>query len=588
MAGNAPFTSRNLCFVSKDFHHFYENNKNINIESWFQSIFENYYWRSFIGYSQEEKEKFMENTLNIIEAVPNQQYKVDKELEFAEEFKEIVEYLIGIQKYAITNIEYREFDYKDFLDKCLKVPINREKLQYIYNNLDDTLLLIDNNNNMDERLKNKFYQINFIKNNYENILNNFDKVSGFEVKLELDNNNLLQNNDIKKYLLRLRFLKEIIKRNENKVIYESNLNYNLFTPYSNELSRILYDLIKYKTKNYFQDLIKFLFEYPDSFKIIHYFYPYNNEELKKGELKFGNYYIYVWFNLFIRKYNFSVRLEDQRYDITFPKENQNDKITPYFILNEKNSLNLSKNSFLKLNKIKDNKYEYIFKYLDDISENNTKDMIKLTIENINSLYKESPLKNFEEIDDLQLESFNFFTSNSCTLIGRVSSLLLNLADKYSDIIKYLKKSFCFLELDAIKILEFLFDNLDINHLDNLIQNMTTISFFCESELESMLWKYRILINNLESQEKEINNNIIYNYFKSRNINVNDDLSKIEKEINMINKLNIYWKENKIYFYKSKLLTLQNLLISYKNKDIKNAEIIKLRNDADRLLNFLDT
>ena len=55
VAGNVPFTSRNLCFISNDFHHSFDNNKNITIESWLQSIFDNYYWRSFISYSQKDK-----------------------------------------------------------------------------------------------------------------------------------------------------------------------------------------------------------------------------------------------------------------------------------------------------------------------------------------------------------------------------------------------------------------------------------------------------------------------------------------------------------------------------------------------------
>jgi len=130
----------------------------------------------------------MENTLEIIRKIPDQQYKVDQERDFTEEFKEIVEILINIQNNTVRNIECREFEFKIFLKYCLKVPTNKEKLQSIYNNLDDTILLLDDSSNMDEILKKKFYQINFIKNNYENILKNFKNVSGFEDKLELTNN----------------------------------------------------------------------------------------------------------------------------------------------------------------------------------------------------------------------------------------------------------------------------------------------------------------------------------------------------------------------------------------------------------------
>ena len=95
----------------------------------------------------------MEKTLNIIKALPDQQYKVDQELDFTEEFKEFVEDLIEIQKSLTSVAEYRDFEFKKFLDYCLKVPINKEKLESIYNNLDDTILLLDNNHTIDEALK---------------------------------------------------------------------------------------------------------------------------------------------------------------------------------------------------------------------------------------------------------------------------------------------------------------------------------------------------------------------------------------------------------------------------------------------------
>ena len=588
VAGNVPFTSRNLCFISNDFHRSFENHEDITIESWLQSIFDNYYWRSFISYSQEEKKKFMKNTLNIIKSVPDQQYKVDHEVDFTEEFKEIVECLIKIQIYAVNNVEYRDFEFKDFLDYCLKVPINKEKVQSIYNNLDDTILLLDNSNNMDEILKNKFYQINFIKNNYENILFNFSNVSGFADKIELNDDQLLKNKDLKNYLLRMRFLNLILKGN-NKRIYEPNINYELFNSYSTELSKKLLDLIKHKNKNYFEDLVLFLFQYPPTFKIIHYYYPYNNNELKTGELKYANYYIYYWYNLFIKKYNFSVRIRNQRYNIIFEEEDQDNKVNPYFILNEKNSLLLSKNSFLKKNfkNEDDNKYEYEIFYLDETPKENTEKMFDLLTTNINELYKESPLKTFKEIDDLQLETANFFTIGSSTLISRIWSLLINLTDKFPEVIKYLKKSCCFLEKDVLEILEYLYNNLDVDHLNDLIKNMKGISFFCESTSESILWKYRILLNNLELEEEEINNNIYFDYFKSQNIDADDEILSLKNELENISKLNIYWKEEKIDLYKSKLLTLQNLIISYKNKDIEDAEITKLRNDANALLIHLE-
>ena len=153
VAGNVPFTSRNLCFIANDFHRTLEN-KNITIEAWLLSIFDNYYWRSFINYSKETKNKFINDTYNIIKFQPDIQFKVDQELDFTEEFKDILECLIEIQNNAAKNIEYNDFNFKNFLNYCLKVPINLEKLQSINNDLEDTILLLDNNHNMNEILKN--------------------------------------------------------------------------------------------------------------------------------------------------------------------------------------------------------------------------------------------------------------------------------------------------------------------------------------------------------------------------------------------------------------------------------------------------
>ena len=94
-------------------------------------------------------------------------------------------------------------------------------------------------------------------------------------------------------------------------------------------------------------------------------------------------------------------------------------------------MNLSKNSALKMNikKITNNTYEYKYSYLENVSEINTTNMIQWVINNYNGLNKESPLKTFKQIDDLQLETYNFFINKSSTLISRIWSLLINLTEK---------------------------------------------------------------------------------------------------------------------------------------------------------------
>ena len=613
IAGNVPFTPRHLNFISNDFHHTFRPKK-ISIETWLQSIFDNYYWRSFIKYLPSKKIEYMENTKKIIKTLPDQQFKVDQELDFNEEFKEIVAYLIQIQKYCISeedkdNKEFSNILFDDLLNKCLEVPINRVKLHSLYNNICDTILLLDNMQSSDDILKNKYYQIHFIKNNYENILNNFESINEFIEQLTLKDDKLLNNKKIKMYLLRMRFLNEILKNKENKSIYEPDLNYNLFNCYSNCLSQKLLNLIKYKNKSSFEDLVVFMCENPDVFKIIHYYYPYNNNSLKRGQLKLADYYIYIWSHLYLKKYNFSIRIKENRYDIIFTNEDQRNKITPYFVLNEKDSLLLSlKYSYVKKN-LKGNKC--LYKYIDNNEDNTKEDIEKKTLQilqwvinNCNKLYRESQIKTLEEIDKLNLESYNFFTSTASTLIGRIWSLIINLTDKYNDVLNYFLESFCFLEKDIMKLFIVLYDSLDRNPLQILINNMLSISFFCDSS--SMLWKYRNMLNNLKVKPKEKNDNKnkkeiekkeyedneenedddlnddFAQYFKNNEINFDEELKLVEKEKDDLDKLSIYWNDE-LYYYKGKLTTLQNILITYKNKGREDAEITKLRSEANELM-----
>ena len=571
VAGNVPFTSRHLCFISTDFNHSDEIKKSLKsddenkedkeykykvIISWLISIFDNYYWRSFNDYPKKDKKIFLEETKEIIKMIPDYQYKVEFESDYLENFKEIMECLIGIQNYAIRNNEYKDFNFAELLDHCLKVPFNEENLQNIYNNFEDTILILDNDYNIDKILKNRFYQILFIKNNYQNLMNCLKNESENQSKL---------------YLSRMRFLNLILKEENKNNIYNPDLNYELFTPYTNELCNVINNLIKNKDKKSFEKLIKFLVDHPTAFKIIRYYYPYNNKELKEGELKYANHFIYYFSLLYNKQINFSIRIKDQRYDIEF-KESQANKSNPYFIFNEEKSLYLSNGSFVKKN-YNDNPYTYL-----DISpEINTENMLEWLQIYFKSLYNDFPKEN--NIDELQLETSNFFKGNKSTLISRIWSLLINLTDKYSNVIAYLKNNCCFLENDTIKKFEDLFQDLDLHDLKEIIKNMKNLSFFCDSS--SILWKYRILLSNLKKGDKEEN---YFGYFKNKKIkNKDEEINSIKKELDNLNKLKIYWKDSLINNYKEKLNTLILIINSYSNKDNEKPEITKLRKDAKNLL-----
>ena len=114
-----------------------------------------------------------------------------------------------------------------FVENCLKIPLNKAKIRNIANNIEDTILLLDNNITMSDEIKSKFYQINMIKDILRNIENNFDNISSLQEMKKLEDDELLKNKDIESYLLRLKILNQILKNQNSKQIYEPSININL-------------------------------------------------------------------------------------------------------------------------------------------------------------------------------------------------------------------------------------------------------------------------------------------------------------------------------------------------------------------------
>ena len=91
----------------------------------------------------------------------------------------------------------------------------------------------------------------------------------------------------------------------------------------------------------------------------------------------------------------------------------------------------------------------------------------------------------------------------------------------------------------------------------------------------------------DNEEKEENedddlNDDFAQYFKNNEINFDEELKLVEKEKDDLDKLSVYWNDE-LNYYKGKLKTLQNILITYKNKGKEDAEITKLRNEANELM-----
>ena len=80
-----------------------------------------------------------------------------------------------------------------------------------------------------------------------------------------------------------------------------------------------------------------------------------------------------------------------------------------------------------------------------------------------------------------------------------NNILENFESVSGFVLKYLMKSLCFLETNAMKIFQYCYDNLDENHFKDLIKNMHNISLFCDSD--SIFWKYKNLLYNFEKKNK---------------------------------------------------------------------------------------
>ena len=195
---------------------------------------------------------------------------MNENIKIEEEFKDIVDDLCGIQNYASKNIVYNEFNFKNFVEKCYTiVPLNKEKIQWLLNNIEDTLNILDNNINMDNELKSKFYQIITIKKIYEEIINKFDKIDGFVNEIKLSSEQLLSISEIKQILLKFKLLNYFLLQKEN--LYEINLNYLLFNPICQELCQKLYELTQEKSKEIFIQIVLFIFKNDVCFQILELF-----------------------------------------------------------------------------------------------------------------------------------------------------------------------------------------------------------------------------------------------------------------------------------------------------------------------------
>ena len=579
VAGNIPFTSRNLKFISNDYYYTFKNKYNeiydikkdnkISIELWLYSIFDNYYWRSFIHYSSDNKKEFENESLELFSKKPEIGYYIKQEIIKEIKFKDITDDIIGIQNYAYNNIYY-DFNFTNFIRKCLKLPLNDEILKWIINNIDDTINLLNNNNNLNNLRKSNLYQIYIIKIFLEELIKNSKCIDECISNKELLSDDLLTIKEIRPIILRLKLLYALLKnKNENKItFYSESINYELLNPLCCELIHVLDKLISSPNKNNFIELAKLVFKNPDFFSLLNLLFPFNLIDDKNEKMKCCSQLVYTWINLFKYKNNFSLREKDNKYDIIFNEKQSNEiNIYSYFILNEKESIYLSKGSYLSI-------YDFSIKkdhkvYIKEISKEGTIKILTIIMKSLNEI-NENMIENYDVYKlNKRFESSKLFLSNSNSVISRMWSIIFCLSTE-DKIKEYFKNLFCDLEKDIFQKLLIIYKNIEKTNIEDIIDKMNKINFFCNNN--SILWKYH-------------NNN-----FENLNLSqdeINKELRNLKVEEEKIDNLYDLWSKEEIGKYKSKLNDIHIKLISIKENNKKNKKILELKQKAKELINKLD-
>ena len=137
-------------------------------------------------------------------------------------------------------------------------------------------------------------------------------MSNLQEMKKLEDEELLKNNDIKKYLWRLKLLNELLKHDNSNILYAPTIKIDLLCNINT--TDLCYAL---------DELLKF----PTLFKIIKDLYPFDEFNDIKG-IKYKEDYIRIWSYLYEQKCNILVRIEKEKYSLIFNKLKK-DSIIPY-------------------------------------------------------------------------------------------------------------------------------------------------------------------------------------------------------------------------------------------------------------------
>ena len=605
MAGGIKFSPRHLTFLGLD------GKKNVNIpeesgelSDWVKTIFQLYYFNSF----NQNTNKF--ELTNFQDKVYDEFIKKDNynELENIEEneleieVRNVLDDLCKIQKSNEQNIF--NFNFKSFVQKCLKLKLKDENISLIINNIEDTINLLiyhnENNNQKYDEILSNFFQINIIKNLLKELNKNMKTMEIKNIEnLSLDSNELLLRNELKLVLLKMKLLLALLNDEE---LFSDKLNYKIYDERFKQLIGTIQNFIDNPTKKGFRKLIKGCTKIPSSFEILDFFFPkhkfFGNENYDLIIL-----YINTICELVRNKNNFSIEIDNNIF-IYSPNNNiEYGKISAHLCLNKDRSFNLSAGTKISIPLVNTNN-EFILKKEPEDSEifirfiydySSKKNITKNIIEIFNNFKKQR--KKNEEKKEIFSSDYFYNPEKNNSIYSRAWGIIYGLTPK-DNVYKFLLKYYFEKESRFFKFIENKYETIDDENKIEEIINYFKIRYFYYNK-NSFLWMnlikklqidYNLNKDDINSRlidiRKEIDNLKILENNADDQKNVSEDkfiLSDIQKQLEeKKNQIETDEKYRKAEKELNKLKNeLQNLNVQ-SNFEIWKENLIKKINDAFNL------
>lgn len=573
MAGGIKFSPRHLTFLGYDGKKGKIQENSQEICSWIKSIFQLYYLNSYNQNNPDFSVEKLENEIHE-EFIKNENFNDLENIEenkIEGEVKNVLEDLAQIQKSNRQNIF--NFNFKSFVQKCLKVKLKDINIKKIIDNIDDTINILnyqndDNNIYYDEVLSN-FYQINIIKNLFMELYEQMCSIEILDIgHLSLDSDELLAIDELKLSLLKIRLLLTLLNDEE---LFTDKLNYKIYDERFQSLISIFNSFIEKQNKKEFRKLIQRCSLNSSLFEIIDFFFP-KHKFINNKDYNLIVLYVNLISELVRNKNKFTIEIDRYVFSYCPKEETEYGRIQVNLCLNKQNSFILTAGTEIKipLNEEEQNGFQ-IKRDVEDsetiinfISEYIPKTNINKNISEIYKNFLKKRRRN-EKIQESFTSEYFFNPEKNNNIYSRAWSIIYALTPK-NEIYKFLLINYFEREKNFFKFVE---DNY--NSIDNLgrieeINNYYKKRFFYYNK-NSFLWKNLISNLNIDDLNKD---------------DINSKLIDIRKEIQEIENITIQNESED----KLTLINIQKILEKRKYEIEIDEEYRKGEKELNRIKNEL--